>query len=79
MFSITALAVVLSAVLFGMAHSYQGWNGGLRAGVVGLIFALSYVLTGSLWIPILLHIVVDIHSGLVGWLAFEEDTQVEPA
>lgn len=78
-FTVTALGVVLSSSLFGMAHSYQGWKGGLRAGVVGLIFALSYVLTGSLWIPILLHIVVDIHSGLVGWLAFEEDKQVEPA
>ncbi len=54
-------------------------KGGLRAGVGGLILALSYVLTGSLWIPILLHTVVDIQSGLLGWLAFEEDKQVESA
>jgi len=78
-FSVTALAVVLSSILFGMAHSYQGWKGGLRAGVVGLILALSYLLLGSLWIPILLHIVGDIHSGMLGWLAFEEDKQVESA
>ena len=78
-FSVTALAVVLSSILFGMAHSYQGWKGGLRAGVVGLILALSYLLLGSLWIPILLHIVGDIHSGMLGWLAFKEDKQVESA
>ena len=78
-FSVTSLAVVLSSILFGMAHSYQGWKGGLRAGVVGLVLALSYVLLGSLWIPILLHIVGDIHSGMLGWLAFEEDKQVESA
>jgi len=79
LFSVTALAVVLSSILFGIAHLYQGWKGGLRAGVVGLILAISYVLLGSLWIPILLHIVVDIHSGVLGWLAFEEDKQVESA
>ncbi len=78
-FSVTALAVVLSSVLFGMAHSYQGWKGGFRAGAMGLILAFSYVLTGSLWIPILLHIVGDIHSGMLGWLAFKEDKHVEPA
>jgi membrane protease YdiL (CAAX protease family) len=78
-FSVTALAVVCSSVLFGILHSYQGWKGGLRTGVVGLVLALSYVLTGSLWIPILLHIVVDIHSGMLGWLAFEENKQVESA
>ncbi len=78
-FSVTALAVVLSSVLFGMAHSYQGWKGGVQTGAIGLVLAFSYVLTGSLWIPILLHIMGDIHSGVLAWLAFEEDKQVESA
>ena len=69
----------LSSILFGLLHSYQGWKGGLRSGVIGLILALLYVLTGSLWIPIILHIVIDINSGMLGWLAFEENKQVESA
>ena len=78
-FSVMTLAVVFSSILFGLAHSYQGWKGVFRTGAMGLIMALFYVLTGSLWIPIVLHIVGDIHSGTLGWLAFEEDKQVKSA
>lgn len=72
-FTATALAVVLSSIVFGAAHSYQGWQGSFRAGVMGLILAVSYVLTGSLWVPILLHIGADMYAGTLGWLAFAED------
>ncbi len=72
-FSATAVAVVLSAIVFGLAHSYQGWQGSLRAGVMGLVLAVSYVLTGSLWVPIFLHIAGDIYAGTLGWLAYAED------
>ncbi len=76
-FTTTALAVVFSSVVFGAAHSYQGGRGGLQAGAAGLILALAYVLTGSLWVPILLHVVGDIHSGILGWLAYSENEHVE--
>ena len=72
-FSSTTLAVILSSVLFGAAHSYQGFQGGLKAGVMGLVMALSYVLSGSLLVPIVLHIVGDIYSGMLGHLAFGKD------
>ncbi len=72
----TALAVLLSSILFGLAHSYQGWQGGLRAGLMGLVLALCYVFTGSLWVPIFLHIAGDVYGGILGRLAFaEEDSQ----
>jgi membrane protease YdiL (CAAX protease family) len=60
-----AAAVVLSSVLFGMAHLYQGRKGILQTGVVGLVFALVYVATGSLWAPMLLHTLIDMNSGLL--------------
>ena len=76
--SVIALAVVFSSILFGLAHSYQGWQGGLRAGLMGLVLALSYVLSGSLWVPIFLHIAGDIYAGTLGWLAFAEENESLP-
>lgn len=52
----TTIAVLASAVPFGIAHMYQGWAGVLSATTMGLCFALIYVKSGSrLWIAILAH------------------------
>ncbi len=59
------IAVAVSSVAFGFAHSYQGATGAVRAGLVGLGFAIFYVLTGSVWLPILTHIALDILQGLM--------------
>lgn len=67
-----AAAVVASALVFGVAHLYLGWGvGGLRATVVGVVLGVAYRLTGTLWVPIALHAVVDVTSGLTGSAAFE--------
>lgn len=73
----TPVAIVISSVLFGLAHSYQGWQGVLRTAVIGLVLCLAYMLTGSLWVPIFLHVVGDIYSGGLGILAFGEE-EAEP-
>ena len=57
------LAVVASSVIFGFAHSYQGAGGALRCGLVGLAFGSYYVLTGSIWLPIIAHALFDILQG----------------
>jgi len=67
------ITIVASSILFGLAHSYQGWNGIIKTGSMGLIMAIIYVLTDSLWIPIFLHIFGDIYGGVMGLLAFEDD------
>ena len=53
-------ATILSSLLFGLAHTYQGPKGIPRTAFVGLAFAWLYVLAGSLWIPMALHALVDI-------------------
>ena len=58
------VAVVVSSLAFGFAHSYQGANGAVRAGLVGLAFAIFYVGTGSIWLPILAHALLDILQGV---------------
>jgi membrane protease YdiL (CAAX protease family) len=60
-------AVVLSSVLFGVGHAYQGWRGILRTSLIGLAFAIAYVLTHSLWWLMLAHIAFNLSGGLFAW------------
>jgi membrane protease YdiL (CAAX protease family) len=51
--------VVLTSLLFGLAHIYQGWKGAVGAGILGLVFAGLYLMTGSLLLPMVIHAAVD--------------------
>jgi uncharacterized protein len=59
-------AALASSALFGFAHAYLGVSGVVRAAGLGLVFAALYLISGTLWLPIVLHVVVDITSGLTG-------------
>lgn len=72
-------AVILSSVAFGLAHSYQGAGGALRCGLLGLAFALFYVVTGSIWLPIVAHIILDALQGAALLeLTRKVDDELEP-
>lgn len=62
------VAVLVSAIVFGLAHSYQGRMGVLRTGLIGLVLALLYVLTDALYASMFLHALINL---IGGWLAFE--------
>jgi membrane protease YdiL (CAAX protease family) len=68
------MAVVLSSIVFGFAHMYQGKVGIVKTGGIGLALAGLYVLTGSLWAPMVLHAFVDMNSGFVGRKAMSHAT-----
>jgi len=56
----TGAAIVLSSVIFGAAHAYQGPTGIMITGFLGLLFAIVYVAAGrNLWFNILVHGVYD--------------------
>lgn len=57
------VAVIVASVIFGLGHSYQGINGASRAGLVGLAFGILYVGTGSIWLPIIAHMLLDVLQG----------------
>lgn len=59
-------AALLSSLAFGLAHTYQGPKGVLKVSLLGLAFAGLYLLTGSIWLPIVLHAVIDLVSGSLG-------------
>jgi uncharacterized protein len=62
------VAVPVAAVLFGLAHAYQGGVGILKTGLVGLVLTLIVLGSGSLLPAIVLHIGIDLTSGDLGYL-----------
>lgn len=57
--------VLMQAVMFGIAHVYQGRAGTLLTGVLGLILGVLYIATGSLLLPMILHALVDLRIFLL--------------
>lgn len=60
------LVVLLSSLLFGLAHSYQGRGGIVMTFVVGLVLGASRLSYNSLVPAIFWHSAVDIVAGLAG-------------
>ncbi|MCJ7420733.1 CPBP family intramembrane glutamic endopeptidase [Sphingomicrobium astaxanthinifaciens] len=58
-------AALLSLTLFVLAHSYQGWRGMLTILPISTVLTVLFVISGSLWPVIVLHIVVDVTGGLM--------------
>jgi CAAX protease family protein len=59
-------AILLSSVIFGFCHAYQGKKGVFIIMPVGLVLAILYIWTGSLWVSVFLHIAIDGWSGIYG-------------
>jgi membrane protease YdiL (CAAX protease family) len=55
----TAL-ILVGAACFGLAHYYQGAIGMIGTAFAAVLFTSLYVLSGSLLLPILLHILIDL-------------------
>lgn len=70
------VAVVLTSVLRGLYHLYQGFGAGLGNLAMGLVFGYVYVRTGRLWPLIVAHAVIDavafvgyaVAAGHLSWL-----------
>nr|WP_204331977.1 CPBP family glutamic-type intramembrane protease [Geodermatophilus sabuli] len=59
------LLVLVAAAAFGLAHAYQGVAGVVTTGVLGGVLAGLYLDTGSLLLPVLLHVLIDLRFLLV--------------
>lgn len=65
------LAIVISVVIFGAVHLYQGLRGIMLTGIIGVVMMVVYLATGSIFWPIILHIIMDIRSTVViSYLAY---------
>ncbi|WP_017616537.1 CPBP family intramembrane glutamic endopeptidase, partial [Nocardiopsis salina] len=56
------VAALLSILLFSVAHVYQGWWGAAHGALTGTLFTVLYLGTGSLWVPIVVHVALNIRS-----------------
>jgi CAAX protease family protein len=51
--------VLIISLFFGLGHLYQGWQGMLGTGIVGLVMVGLYVATGGLLVPLVVHAAID--------------------
>jgi membrane protease YdiL (CAAX protease family) len=52
--------IIISSLVFGFCHIYQGWFGVLGTSFAGLCFAFLYLSSGSLLVPIIVHAAIDL-------------------
>jgi membrane protease YdiL (CAAX protease family) len=65
LFGITGNGIVsfaLASLLFGMLHLYQGIAGVLGATLLGIVFSLVYLLSGSIVVVMVLHALIDLRA-----------------
>jgi hypothetical protein len=54
------LSGLLSSVIFGFSHWYQGPSGAISTGVIGMLLAVIFIGSDfNLWLPIFTHGVID--------------------
>ncbi len=58
-------ALALTSTAFAVLHSYQGVLGVVRTGVVGVIMGVVFLQTGSVWPPVVAHVLIDLAVGFV--------------
>jgi uncharacterized protein len=60
-----AVAVIVSSVIFGAPHLYQGVAGAISAAILGFIFSAIFLITGTLLVPMVLHALIDLRILLI--------------
>lgn len=65
-------AALVSVLLFGLGHSYQGRRGAVRATMVGAVLAILVLITGSIIPAMIVHAIVDIGSGAASYALLGE-------
>lgn len=58
-----AMAGLAQAVLFGLAHAYQGVRGVFLTMAVGAFLTVIVWMTGTLWVAMLIHALMDLNAG----------------
>ena len=58
------VGLLVSSIVFGLAHAYQGRNGIIGASVLGVVFGAVFVLSGTLILGQILHTAIDLNNGL---------------
>jgi len=54
------IALAIASISFGLAHGYQGLSGIIGTALIGAVMAVIFLASGSLWLPMALHAVIDL-------------------
>lgn len=60
-------ALPIMALIFGLGHRYQGTDGIFLTSLLGLLMGVIYLSSGSLWLAVLCHAMIDASHG---WAAY---------
>lgn len=69
-------AIIIVNIFFGLGHAGTKLKNMLSTMGLGLLWSTIYYFTGSLWVPIAMHILVDIYSLTLGLKVNEYDQQM---
>ena len=56
--------LIISSIVFGVAHAYQGRRGMIGASVLGVVFGAVFILSNTLFLGQILHAAIDLNNGL---------------
>lgn len=59
--------VLITSAIFGGAHLYQGWRGIAATGIAGLLLGSLYALTGTVFVPMIVHSAGNLRAVPVFW------------
>jgi len=68
-------AAIVSSLLFGYGHLYQSVGGMVKTAAVGFVAASLYIVSGSIWLPMLMHALLD---AVQGGMAFDVLRDADP-
>jgi len=54
-----------ASAVFGLAHYYQGIVGIVVTGLLAVVFCGLYFVSGTLWVPIVIHAIVDLRAAVM--------------
>ena len=71
-------AALVSMIVFGLGHAYQGFKFGVRAFLAGVFMGLLALTTGSVLPGMALHALIDLGSGWITYMAMRSGESAEP-
>ena len=63
------LAMIVSGVIFGFGHLYQGTSGVLKTGALGILLGGLTLLSGSILPAMVVHVAIDALNGRLAYVA----------
>ena len=66
-------AVAISSIAFGVGHLYQGPVAAGRIVGFAAVAGAIYIVSGSLWLAVALHVFTDVAAGLLAFVVFRDD------